>query len=199
MQVERVLRQVHGWLGILVLPWVLIIGLTGLYMNHSRLVLSWLPESSAAVPSFAALPGARKVNVAAALVIARRVWPETVFGISGDDSYRGRDVFTLEGETGDVIVDRATGLFWTRTDYVIAVHDPTGAQIGSEIRWRRILRMLHTDGWLGGALGSWPVDIAAAALVGFALSGLVLFVAPRLRRRSNRARAAALRRAAQQG
>ncbi|HSF63817.1 MAG TPA: PepSY domain-containing protein, partial [Paracoccaceae bacterium] len=34
----RFLKTLHGWLGVLVLPWVLIIGLTGLYLNHERLV-----------------------------------------------------------------------------------------------------------------------------------------------------------------
>ena len=38
----RRLKMVHGWLGVIVLPWVILIGLTGLFLNHERLVMGWL-------------------------------------------------------------------------------------------------------------------------------------------------------------
>ena len=33
---ERTLRTVHRWLGVMILPWVIAIGFTGLYLNHSK-------------------------------------------------------------------------------------------------------------------------------------------------------------------
>jgi hypothetical protein len=35
----RICRTIHSWLGALVMPWVLIIGFTGFYLNHTQLVL----------------------------------------------------------------------------------------------------------------------------------------------------------------
>mgnify|MGYP006204029133 CR=1 FL=1 len=38
----RLLKTIHSWLGVIVLPWVLIIGLTGLFLNHEGLVMGVL-------------------------------------------------------------------------------------------------------------------------------------------------------------
>lgn len=38
----RLLKTIHSWLGVIVLPWVLIIGFTGLFLNHQSLVMGLL-------------------------------------------------------------------------------------------------------------------------------------------------------------
>ena len=45
-RVLRSLRLVHSWLGVLVLPWIVLFGLTGFYLNHERAVLSLLPDGA---------------------------------------------------------------------------------------------------------------------------------------------------------
>ena len=40
-QVLRGLRTVHTWLGVLVVPWIIIIGATGFYLNHSKGIQGW--------------------------------------------------------------------------------------------------------------------------------------------------------------
>jgi len=37
---ERKLRVVHGWLGAIILPWIVLAGLTGFYMNHKDAVIA---------------------------------------------------------------------------------------------------------------------------------------------------------------
>ncbi|MBL9048118.1 MAG: hypothetical protein JNK34_12550, partial [Tabrizicola sp.] len=37
MAFERLVRTLHSWLGLLILPWVILAGFTGLYMNHEDL------------------------------------------------------------------------------------------------------------------------------------------------------------------
>ena len=49
-------------------------------------------------------------------------------------------------------------------------------------------KRLHEQGWLTRTFGTWLADITAAAMVVFGLSGIVLFLVPRLRRRQNRRR-----------
>lgn len=36
----RLLRTVHAWMGIFIFPWVIVIGATGFYLNHGKLILS---------------------------------------------------------------------------------------------------------------------------------------------------------------
>lgn len=186
--VERKLRKLHGWLGALILPWIVIAGATGFYMNHERMVLSWFPDRAMpTAESFADDPRSRRVeDPDAALAVALIVAPESDLSLDPDRSRGGRDVFTYDTGPGEVIIDRETGLTQVRDRYRISYLAPDGTRLGSELRWGRILNSLHERGWVGTALGRWLADITAISLVVFGLSGLVLFYTPRLRRRRNR-------------
>ena len=43
---ERTLKLLHGWLGVFILPWVVVIGLTGLSLNHWNLIRGWVTPPS---------------------------------------------------------------------------------------------------------------------------------------------------------
>jgi hypothetical protein len=43
---ERTMKTRHSWLGILILPWILVIGMTGLYLNHWPFVNRVLTRAS---------------------------------------------------------------------------------------------------------------------------------------------------------
>ena len=45
MSFERLVKTIHSWLGVMILPWVVAIGFTGLYMNHNDLILSLFPTA----------------------------------------------------------------------------------------------------------------------------------------------------------
>jgi hypothetical protein len=45
---------------------------------------------------------------------------------------------------------------------------------------------IHNYGWIDSTFGRWITDIVAGCFVLFALSGVTLFLMPRLRRRRNR-------------
>ena len=62
----RLLKTVHGWLGVFVLPWVIIIGLTGLYLNHERLVMGLLEGEGYDEAQFDAWPDPQPMTAAAA-------------------------------------------------------------------------------------------------------------------------------------
>lgn len=185
--VERFLRSLHGWLGALILPWIVLAGLTGLYMNHKKLVLSLIPASHLQAPADFAAPGlARPVTTfAQAVAIAGRYRPNASISQDRDRSYRGRDVITVDTGPDAVVVDRKTGYAWVRERYRVTAYAPDGARLGTEWRWSRILASLHGRGWVGTALGRWLADITATALVVFGASGVVIFYAPKLRKRRN--------------
>ena len=183
MSLERLLRTVHTWLGVLILPWVIMAGLTGLYMNHESLVLSIFPDGDVGASQFG--PGG-----AAQTEDSARVLAEGLFGALGParfKDYEGRGVVAFkEAEGGSVMVDLATGHVWADDRYVVTLYAPTGEVLASDRRWGRTLLSLHRRGWVGTGLGTWLADITASALMVFGASGLFLFAAPRLRRWKNR-------------
>lgn len=183
MAIERLLRTLHAWLGVLILPWIVLAGLTGLYMNHERLVLSIFPEGDVSAVQFVS-EGQVQTEASA------RDLAEGLFGSLGPartKRFEGRQAYAFAGpDAGEVLVDRQTGHLWFASRYAVTLYSPKGEKLAQDLRLGRILSSLHGRGWVGRSLGTWPADITAAALMLFGLSGLVLFFAPRLRRRKNR-------------
>jgi hypothetical protein len=184
----RLLKTVHGWLGLIVLPWVIVIGLTGLFLNHEGLVMGWLDGAGYDEAQFDAWPGAKPVTLDQAQALAQGLYPGVPVSLAGEDAYHGRQAATFQADGAQVIVALATGHYWIKTDYTRTTHAPDGAVLDRKVYWEAIFKRLHVHGWLTGTFGSWLADITAAAMVVFGLSGIVLFLLPRLRRRQNRRR-----------
>lgn len=197
MSFERVVKTVHSWLGVLILPWVVAIGFTGLYMNHNDLILSLFPTAHYDTDQFDTAPGIAPQDEVSARQIAQSLVPDATLRLTSDDIYRERDVFTFDAGSSDVIIDAGTGHAWINSRYQTRTYAPDGTRLHTRIRWSRVLSSIHTRGWVGTTLGTWLADITAGALVIFGLSGLVLFTMPRLRRIKNRRAKAAYERAAQ--
>ncbi|RYI33534.1 MAG: hypothetical protein EON48_02845 [Acetobacteraceae bacterium] len=184
----RLLKTVHGWLGVIVLPWVILIGLTGLFLNHESLVLRWLDGSGYDEAQFDEWPGARAVTADAARVLAEGAMPGATFTLDPDTSYHGRAAAIFDTVEAQVIVALKTGHYWVKTDFRRVTHAPDGSVLENRTYWGAIFKRLHVRGWLTGTFGTWAADITAAAMVVFGLTGIVLFLLPRLRRRQNRRR-----------
>jgi len=185
-RLERNLRTLHGWLGVLILPWVMVIGVAGLYLNHKDLVASVLPDAQgrelAAVQGWPEPQPATKAKTAA---VARSIWPLAITEPVVETRFRGQDVFKVDTGFGNLLVVRASGHYWVETRYIRRFFDPRGHRLSTGIRWGGLLQGLHGGGWSDNRIGSWLVDIAALSLVVFGLSGLILFVGPRRRARKN--------------
>jgi uncharacterized iron-regulated membrane protein len=186
MSFERFVRTLHAWMGVLILPWVVLAGFTGLYMNHADLMNRLLPAAEFEVASFAAAPGAGVQDQASALALVKAAVPGEAVIQKADDSFLDRPVFVFVAGQTEVMVDKSTGNYWLQSRYDRSLHAPDGSLVQREIRWNRVMDSLHSAGWLGRGLGTWPADIAATALMIFGVSGLFLFLAPRLRRLRNR-------------
>jgi hypothetical protein len=181
---ERLLRNVHTWLGVMILPWVIIAGVTGLYMNHSSLILSVFPVGDIDAPLLRA-PSLPQTEESAAEIV-KALYPDARFDDMGGGRQNGRDGYVFAANDFEAMVDQATGYVYVKSRYFMHLYSPSGHRVASKPYWSKLLSRLHRDGWVGGALGSWPADIVAAALVIFGSSGLYLFTAPRLRRAKNR-------------
>lgn len=182
----RVIKTLHGWLGIFVMPWIIIIGLTGLYLNHSKLVLSFLPISSYDEAEFDNWPNPVAVDETAAHAVAVAVFPGDNFKKRSQKKYHDRDVFMFDGASGRVIVAKDTGHYWVKTRVTRTTYDPDGRKLDGKVYWGSLFKNLHTKGWANSGFGTWFADITAGAMVLFGLSGIYMFFAPRLRRRSNK-------------
>ena len=184
MSAERLLKTVHGWLGVLILPWVIIAGLTGIYMNHSKLVLSVLP---AAQPVAELLDG--QPQVAATAEQIRGLSLSLLGPQSGDiisTKFNGRPVFKATSGQRQLRMDKATGAYWVSGPILQVLYAASGERLETSVRWSHLLNQLHRRGWASEMLGTWPADLTAGALTFFGFSGLYLFLAPRFRRRRNR-------------
>lgn len=185
-QFERSLKSIHSWLGLIVMPWIIVIGFTGFYLNHSSFVSGLLNGTSYNEAAFDDWPDPKTVDTIAALRLAQSVWPGAAFRLSPTDTYHGRLVWTLTSGSRQVIVDRQTGHYWVKTPKRRLTYSPAGEVLHSKTYWGSLFKTLHVNGWFDSNLGSWLADTTAVAMVVFGLTGIVLFVNPRLRRFRNR-------------
>lgn len=184
----RLLKTVHGWLGVIVLPWVIIIGFTGLFLNHESLFINVLSADSYDEAQFDSWPGARPVTVDEARALATRLYPAETLTLNSDTSYHGREAAIFAAGRTQVIVALKTGHYWVRTDFTRTTFAPDGTVLQRKISWATMFKRLHVRGWPSRTFGTWFADITAAAMVVFGVTGIVLFLVPRLRRRQNRRR-----------
>ncbi|GEM_PF-524909 len=183
---ERLFRKIHSWLGIIVLPLIVIIGLTGIYLNHGRQIYRLLPNGSYDEAQFDQWPSPHPVDRDAARAIADIYWPDEGIKSTKEKKYNKRKSFEFKKDSGRIIVVKATGHYWVRTAFTRITYDPDHNALTKKIYWGRIFKTLHTRGWVDRTFGTWLADITGAAMVIFGLSGLYMFFAPRFRRLSNR-------------
>lgn len=179
----RFLKTVHGWLGVMILPWVILAGLTGLYQNHGNLFLRVLPQTRILPALIADLPSA-PVDLAAVQALATTDLGRHV--LAREARVLGRPGFQAVAPDLTLQVDAATGARLWIGAYVSTLTDADGHVLARQVQWSRLLQRLHRAGWAGDRFGTWPADLAAGALVVFGSSGLWLFLAPRVRRWKNR-------------
>jgi len=86
--IERLLRSLHTWPGVMILPWVIIAGVTGLYMNHSALILSVFPVGDIDGPVLRA-PALPQTEASAAEIV-KAMYPSTHFDDMGGSKQNGR-------------------------------------------------------------------------------------------------------------
>lgn len=189
----RLLRTLHGWMGIIVLPWVLIYGLSGFYLNHERQVNAlfgadrvdeyWienepgrLPDEEGARQWFAqAFPGLHLEEVV-------------------DEPYHGKSAFVLDAGRISVVAPKNSGFYFVKDRYTRRLYDASGALVDMHRYWPTVVKDVHVNGWLRSPAGTLGADMFAGVLVAFGLTGSFLWLAPRILRMRAR-RHSALRQA----
>jgi len=178
----RTCRSVHGWLGVLILPWVIVIGATGFYLNHSKMVLKLFGQQAFSESEFGKEKPPKPITVESARLLGQKVWPEEpIRGIS-HETYHGRPSFVIKKRQGRVILSIPTGHYYLKTRYTNRTFSPQGQLLHSKRYWGRIFKDLHVTGWLGRTFGTWPADLVSISMILFGLTGSLMWWVPRVRR-----------------
>ena len=178
----KTLRTAHGWLGVVVFPWILVIGLTGIYQNHSKLILGWIGSTDYDESLFVDWPSRAPLALPEALTIAKSVWPDEDVDELNREPYHGLESYVFDKDSGKIIVTLATGHYYVKTSLTNRLFNPNGVEIHKKIYWGSVFSWLHEKGWLSNRFGTWLADITAGAMAVFSLTGLFLFFLPRTKK-----------------
>ncbi len=161
----RVCRTIHSWLGALVMPWVLIIGATGFYLNHTQLVLRLIGYSELSESDLSGVPEIT-ITTELAQQIAGTVWPEQPILQSGFMKYRGQKSLAIKKDSGLIIIPGPqSNHYFVKTALKETTFTMDGELAHQQYDWKPILKSLHERGWIGTTFGTWLADIVAAAMV----------------------------------
>lgn len=183
-------RTVHGWLGVFVMPWVLIIGATGLYLNHKNFFRPLIHQPAFSEAAFDRVRPPAPITRETALRLGKKLWPDQgIMRITRKD-YHGRPSYFVRKERGNIILSIPTGHYYLRTRFRRQTFSPDGRLLHFKFDWPRLLMDLHEAGWAGRGLGTWLADIVAMAMMVFGSTGILMWATPKVRRLRGRRRRA---------
>jgi hypothetical protein len=180
------LRAWHARIGMVALLLLVLLALTGIYLNHAALFQREAgPAGTGELRTTAILEEAAPIPIHRALEAARVEWGDVPLQFVQLRQEGGRLVYKVrrQGHSDEVTVDARTGRLvavrdqWRETRYA-----EDGAPERSRVSWARLLFDLHT-GRIFGEPGKLIADAGALALLLLAASGAYLFVVPRWRKR----------------
>jgi uncharacterized iron-regulated membrane protein len=180
LQFVKICRTIHRWMGLILLPWVIVIGATGFYLNHHKLVLSWIGQTEFSEAGFSAQQLPVPKSKQDALALARTVWPnEDVQRVFKKD-YHNRPSVHVKKQSGTIILSIPTGHYYVKTPFSRLTYAPDGTLLHEKRYWGRVFKQLHESGWLGGGMGTWLADTVALAMIVFGTTGLIIWSTPKL-------------------
>ena len=178
----KFLRISHAWVAIIVLPWILMIGLTGFYLNHSRAISKLIEPTGYDESLFADWPDSVEATRDSALALAETIWPGEEVTKFVSKAYHKRPSYIMDLPSGQVIVSRATEHYFVKYGFTRETYAPDGTLLHSKMYWGSIFKTLHTRGWLSSRFGTWIADITSFSLVFFSLTGMFLWWMPRAKK-----------------
>ncbi len=155
----KTLRTLHSWLGIFVLPWVIVIGATGFYLNHARTLLDWLGPQEFSEIGFAAHRPAAPIDAEAARSLAAAFWPEQAIKSVQEGLYHGRASYLVKKTGGSIILSIPTGHYYQKSRYIRRTFAPDGTLLHSKVYWGAVFRIcMKPVGWAVAWARCWPIS-----------------------------------------
>ena len=181
-QIMKALRTIHSYMGVIALPWVILFGISGLYLNHPNLITIILPSSSYSDTSEQFEPIEIPLTSEQAADIARLYFTESPMKSIREINYHGFDSIEFQRESGTIIVSKETGHYYVKNNFQNVLHSADGVVVDRKIYWNYFLGVFHRTGWFGWSIGTLLADITAFVLIIFGISGITLWYLPRHRR-----------------
>ncbi len=174
-------------MGIFVLPWVIAIGPTGVYLNHSRAIYPMI-NSQFSEANFEVLPLTDYKTQADAERLAAKIWPDQVTKKIWEEPYHDRPTIYISNPKGRVILSVTTGHghYYVKSRYLRETFSPGGERLHKKIYWGAIFKDLHRSGWLGQGrgrgLGTWIANFVGGIMVIFGITGMFMWGVPKIRK-----------------
>jgi hypothetical protein len=179
------LRSWHAWAGMSALVILVLVAVTGVYLNHPEVLgLDPAPSDTGRVLSTSSGDLAELVPMSRALAAAHAEWGEAKVLFVQLREEGDRLVYRVRrrGSSDEVTVDARTGkLLAVRRQLQEVRFDDDGTAHESQICWTRVMFDLHTGRILGFS-GRLIADAGGIALLLLGASGIYLFIIPRWRR-----------------
>jgi hypothetical protein len=181
-------RRWHTWLGVVMSGFVIVVCLTGIYLNHADL-FAGKPQGehklSGALSTSTALASV-PVGFEGALLRARERWGDAPIEKIELKDEQGRLVYKLKaGEGRDLEVDATSGAVAVKDNYAKSYYGAGGERLSAGYDWKKVFNDLHTGKIFGGP-GKLLVDFTSVVLVVLTISGIHLWAVPKLRKREQR-------------
>lgn len=181
-QALKVFRTIHSYLGIIALPWVILFGISGLYLNHPNLITNILPASAYSDTSEQFESLETPLTSEQAADIARLYFQNSPMKSIREIEYHGFNSIEFQRESGTIIVSKETGHYYVKNNFQNVLHSADGVVVDRKIYWNYFLGVFHRTGWFGWSIGTIFADITAFALIIFGISGMTIWYIPRHRR-----------------
>ncbi len=193
-------RRWHKWGGITAGLFLLVLGVTGIFLNYKNPIFNALgvptkrerdvspllpaPKSPAVAFTTDGIAGGT-VTFEKALALAKGEWGDAALERAEIRAERGGVTYRFRNSAGkELWVDAADGRHTVKGEYErISRSESDGTPVRST-DWGRILIDLHT-GRIGGEVGKAVVSLVAMLLLLLTLSGVYMWVKPLLIRREN--------------
>ncbi|NQU69836.1 MAG: PepSY domain-containing protein [Rhodospirillales bacterium] len=182
-------RTLHGWLGVFIMPWVVIIGATGFYLNHAGMFNSLLAQDHFSETQLEKIKPSSPVTRESAQLLGASLWPDAPIKSISRKLYHGRPSYFVHKARGNIILSIPTGHYYLKTRYTRRTYGPGGDLLHTKYYWRRVFRSLHEAGWVGRGLGTWLADAVAIAMMVFGVTGVFMWSAPKIHRWRRRSKA----------
>jgi uncharacterized protein len=187
-KVVKLSRAIHRWLGLISLPLILVIGITGYYLNHRRQVRGILPLSGQSTELFSSPHPDGPRGFGHLIAIKDAVWGNVRVRSFRAGRYRAYETLSVtqsEDPGRRIIMAVESGDFIVRSRYFQRGYRADGTLLSVTISWRRLLDRLHTGGIVQGKYRIlW--DLLCLSLILLSATGMVLWFVPKLARMKRR-------------
>jgi len=191
-------REWHIWLGVALSLFIVIVCVTGIYLNHEWLKLfkgepNNKPAAAASLKPKPVEAGllttstdlmTQRISFAQALARARELWGDVPIQHVHLNNERGTLIYKIKAQREDreVLINAVTGALAEKNGYKQNTQAHVGAEMNRGINWNKVMKDLHT-GKLGGEGGKLLIDFTSVIIIGLTVTGIYLWVIPKSRKR----------------